>query len=419
MEVPMELDVGLIRCRFPALSRTLDGRPVIWADGPGGTQVPESVVEAMSAFLRRGGSNHGGFFEASHDSDEVHREARSAVADFFGASSPDEIAFGQNMTSLTFAVSRALARTWDRDSEVVVTRLDHDANVTPWVMAAADSGAKVRKVDVDPSDASLDMGSMESTIGPNTRLVAVTAASNASGSLVDVRRVVEMAHAVGAIAYVDAVHLAPHRAIDVVALDCDFLVASAYKFFGPHTGVLYGTYDRLSQFDAYKVRPAPELPPGKWETGTQSFESLAGLIATIEYWAELGGQVSRSTGDILTRRDRVVAATTATSGYERGLARRFLDGVADLPRVRVFGITEGDLMDRTPTFALAVEGRHPDEVAANLGAQGIFVWSGNYYAVEIMEALGKGDTGGLVRIGFVHYNTAAEVDRILEALAAL
>ncbi len=414
----MELDAISIRSRFPALSRTLDGRPVIWADGPGGTQVPESVIDAMSGYLRRGGSNHGGFFEASRDSDEVHREARSALADFLGASSHNEIAFGQNMTSLTFAVSRALARTWDSSSEVVATRLDHDANVTPWVMAAADSGATVRKVDVDPSNASLDMDSMESAIGPNTRLVAVTAASNASGSLVDVRRVVEMAHAVGAIAYVDAVHLAPHRTIDVAALDCDFLVVSAYKFFGPHTGVLYGKYDRLDQFDAYKVRPAPELPPGKWETGTQSFESFAGLIATIEYWAELGEQVS-PTGIALTRRDRLVAATTATSGYERGLARRFLDGVADLPRVEVYGITEGDLTDRTPTFALAVAGAHPDEVAANLGAQGIFVWSGNYYAVEIMEALGRADTGGLVRIGFVHYNTAAEVDRILEALAAL
>jgi len=412
----MEFDAISIRSRFPALSRTLDGRPVIWADGPGGTQVPESVIDAMSGFLRRGESNHGGFFEASRDSDEVHREARSALADFLGASSRDEIAFGQNMTSLTFAVSRALARTWDSDSEVVVTRLDHDANVTPWVMAAADSGATVRWVDVDPSNASLDMDSMESAIGSNTRLVAVTAASNASGTLVDVRRVVEMAHAVGAIAYVDAVHLAPHRTIDVVVLDCDFLVASAYKFFGPHTGVLYGTYERLRQFDAYKVRPAPELPPGKWETGTQSFESFAGLIATIEYWAELGEQVS-PTGIALTRRDRLVAATTATSGYERGLARRFLDGVADLPRVEVYGITEGDLTDRTPTFALA--GTHPDEVAANLGAQGIFVWSGNYYAVEIMEALGRADSGGLVRIGFVHYNTAAEVDRILEALAAL
>jgi len=414
----MELDAISIRSRFPALSRTLDGRPVIWADGPGGTQVPESVIDAMSGYLRRGGSNHGGFFEASRDSDEVHREARSALADFLGASSYNEIAFGQNMTSLTFAVSRALARTWDSSSEVVATRLDHDANVTPWVMAAADSGATVRKVDVDPSNASLDMDSMESAIGPNTRLVAVTAASNASGSLVDVRRVVEMAHAVGAIAYVDAVHLAPHRTIDVAALDCDFLVVSAYKFFGPHTGVLYGKYDRLDQFDAYKVRPAPELPPGKWETGTQSFESFAGLIATIEYWAELGEQVS-PTGIALTRRDRLVAATTATSGYERGLARRFLDGVADLPRVEVYGITEGDLTDRTPTFALAVAGTHPDEVAANLGAQGIFVWSGNYYAVEIMEALGRADSGGLVRIGFVHYNTAAEVDRILEALAAL
>jgi len=415
----MELDTISIRSRFPALSRTLDGRPVIWADGPGGTQVPESVIDAMSGYLRRGGSNHGGLFEASRNSDEVHRQARSALADFLGASSHDEIAFGQNMTSLTFAVSRALARTWDRDSEVVVTQLDHDANVTPWVMAAADSGATVRMVDVDPSNASLDMDSMESAIGPNTRLVAVTAASNASGSLVDVRRVVEMAHAVGAIAYVDAVHLAPHRTIDVTALDCDFLVASAYKFFGPHTGVLYGTYDRLNQFDSYNVRPAPERPPGKWETGTQSFESLAGLTAAIEYWADLGERVSRSAGATLTRRDRLVAATAATSAYERGLARRFLDGVDGLSQVKVHGITEGDLTDRTPTFALAVAGRHPDEVAANLGAQGIFVWSGNYYAVEIMEALGRADTGGLVRIGFVHYNTATEVDRILEALAAL
>jgi cysteine desulfurase family protein (TIGR01976 family) len=280
----MRLDPMASRSRFPALERTLNGRRVVWADGPGGTQVPDSVIEAMAGFLRRGGSNHGGFFEASGDSDAIHEEARRAIADLFGAE-PQEVVFGQNMTSLTFAVSRAVGRTWQAGDEVIVTRLDHDANVTPWTLAARDAGAVVRFVDIHQGNATLDLTSLADALSGRTKLVAVTAASNAAGSLVDVTAVARMAHDAGALVYVDAVHYAPHGPIDVSAFDCDFLVASAYKFFGPHTGALFGKSEHLERLEAYKVRPAPSEPPGKWETGTQSFESLAGVTAAVDYLA--------------------------------------------------------------------------------------------------------------------------------------
>ncbi|HSR46308.1 MAG TPA: cysteine desulfurase-like protein [Acidimicrobiia bacterium] len=414
----MRLDPTAIRSRFPALDRKQGGRPVVWADGPGGTQVPSPVIEAMSEVLSRGASNHGGFFSASAESDEVHEEARRAVADLFG-SSPGEIVFGQNMTSLTFALSRAIGRTWSEGDEVVLTRLDHDANVTPWMLAARDAGATVRFADIDTETATLDLDSLEAAVGSNTRLVAVPAASNAVGSLVDVSKVVEIAHSAGALAFVDAVHYAPHGPIDVRAFDCDFLVASAYKFFGPHTGALYGKHDHLERFEAYRLRPAPAEAPGKWETGTQSFESLAGVTAAVDYLAWVGASLTpgpRSTG---SRRADLVAAMAATRQYEQMLSRRFLDGVSRIPSVRVYGITDGDPLARTPTFGISVAGVHPDQVAAAFGAEGIFVWSGNYYAVEPIAALGVADDGGLVRIGFVHYNLAEEVDRVVETLARI
>ena len=411
----MRLDPFAIRSQFPALDRQQGGRPVVWADGPGGTQVPHSVIEAMSGVLTRGASNHGGYFSASVESDEVHEAARAAVADLFG-SSPDEIAFGQNMTSMTFALSRAIGRTWSEGDEVVVTRLDHDANVTPWMLAARDAGATVRFVDIDTETATLDLDSLAGTVGPNTRLVAIPAASNAVGSLVDVARAVEIIHSVGALAFVDAVHYTPHGPVDVRAFDCDFLVASAYKFFGPHTGALYGKHELLERFDAYRLRPAPSEAPDKWETGTQSFESLAGVVAAVDYLGSIGASLvenPRSTG---SRRADLLAAMAATRQYEQMLSKRFLDGVSRIPKIRVFGITKGDPLERTPTFGISVDGLAPDRVAAALGAEGIFVWSGHYYAVEPIAALGVADTGGLVRIGFVHYNLAEEVDRVIASL---
>jgi cysteine desulfurase family protein (TIGR01976 family) len=409
MEGAMAFDVSSVREQFPALQRMVGGQAAAYLDGPGGTQVPESVIDAMAGFMRAGGSNHGGPFATSRETDAVTESSRSAIADLFGAS-PDEIAFGQNMTSLTLSVSRALGATWNPGDNVVVTRLDHDGDVWPWVIAARDAGAEVRWIDFDPEDG---CRLMTETIGDivdrRTRLVAMTHASNAVGTVTDPRPAIEAAHAVGALTYVDAVHYSPHGLLDVAALGTDFLAASAYKFFGPHTGCLYGRREVLESVEAYKIRPAPDVPPEKWETGTQSFESLAGVAAAVDYLASLG------TG--ATRRDQLRSAMEAIGEYERSLSERFLNGIADISGVALYGRSVPD--GRTPTFAVSVDGTHPDGVAETLGDQGIFVWSGDYYAVEVMRRLGVADQGGLVRIGFAHYNTAEEVDRVVAALGEL
>ena len=405
----MTLDVPAIRSQFPALSRRVDGQPAAYLDGPGGTQAPESVIDAIADFMRAGGSNHGGPFASSRETDAVTESARSAIADLFGAS-PDEIAFGQNMTSLTLSVSRALGATWVSGDNIVVTRLDHDGNVWPWVIAARDAGAEVRWLDFDPDDGCrLKTETIDTLIDDRTRLVAITHASNAVGTITNPEPVIEAAHAVGALTYVDAVHYSPHGLVDVTALGTDFLAASAYKFFGPHTGCLYGRSEVLDAVDAYKIRAAPDTSPDKWETGTQNFESLAGVAAAVDYIASLG------TGQ--TRRDQLRSAVEQIGAYEQSLSDRFLGGIANIPGVTMYG--RGVSHGRTPTFAIAVDGRQPDAVAKTLGDQGIFVWSGDYYAVEVMSRLGVADTGGLVRIGFVHYNTVEEVDRVLGSLADL
>ncbi len=402
------LDVAAVRASFPGLAREVDGAPAVYLDGPGGTQAAAPVIDAMAGHLRSGTSNLGGGFATSEDVEQITRAARRAGADLLNAS-PEEIVFGQNMTSLTFALSRALADTWRAGDEIVVTNLDHDANITPWVLAATGRGVAVRRVDFDPDGGCvLDYDGLAAAVGPRTRVVAVTHASNAVGTVVDMGRVVEIAHGGGALVYADAVHYAPHRLVDVHATGVDFLAASAYKFFGPHTGMLYGRADLLERLDAYKVRPAPSSGPGKWETGTQSFESLAGVTAAVDYLAGLG----EGNG----RRERLAAAFAAIGDHEQALAARFLAGLEELPGVRLYGHPHPGAA-RTPTFAVAVDGVHPDEVQRRLGEQGIFVWSGHYYAVAVMERLGVLERGGLVRVGFVHYNTAAEVDRVLAALA--
>ena len=405
----MALDVEAVRSQFPALSREVNGQPAAYLDGPGGTQVPKSVIDAMADFMRGGGSNHGGPFVTSRETDAVVASARGAIADLVGAS-PDEIAFGQNMTSLTLAVSRALGATWMIGDNIVVTRLDHDANVWPWVIAARDAGVEVRWIDFDPEDGCrLQVEHLTDVIDRRTRLVAVTQASNAVGTITDIRPLIGAAHVVGALTYVDAVHYTPHGLMDVSELGTDFLAASSYKFFGPHTGCLYGRADVLTEVAAYKIRPAPDDPPGKWETGTQSFESLAGVTAAVDYIASLGEGESR--------RERITSAMEAIGSYERAISERFLDGIARLPSVQLYGRDTAD--GRTPTFAVSVSGVHPDAVSAALGDLGIFVWSGDYYAVEVMRRIGVADRGGLVRIGFVHYNTFEEVDRVVAALGSL
>ncbi|MFO7700670.1 MAG: cysteine desulfurase-like protein [Acidimicrobiia bacterium] len=401
-------DPTSIRSRFPALARHVDGRPAAYLDGPGGTQVPESVIEAMAGFLRRGGSNLHGPFVTSHETDEALEGARAAVADLFGAS-PTEVAFGQNMTSLTYAVSRAIARTWDRGDNIVLTRLDHDANVTPWVQAANDAGVEVRFADFDPDlGCTLDLGSMDAALDGRTRLVAFSHASNAVGTITPVNDIIDRAHSVGALTYVDAVHFAPHGRIDVRASGTDFLVASAYKWFGPHTGCLYGRQELLESIQPYKLRPSPDTAPDRWETGTQSFESLVGVSAAVDYVASLGAGTTRS--------ERLDDAYRSILEHESALSDRFLAGLAEMDHVRLFGVPEAH--GRTPTFAIDVEGRSPADVATSLGAEGLFVWAGDYYAVEVMARLDRSEHG-LVRIGFVHYTTHDEVDRTLDALDRL
>jgi cysteine desulfurase family protein (TIGR01976 family) len=390
-------DVGTVRSRFPALARVENGHPAAYLDGPGGTQVPTSVIEAMSGLLGRGVSNLGGGYGASDEAVRVTAEARQAMARMLGAS-PEEVFFGQNMTSLTFAMSRAIAETWSEGDAIVLTSLDHDANFTPWVMAAERASVDVRVADFDTGTGLLDPQSVIQLIDDDVRLVAVCLAANSLGTVVDIAPIAEAAHAAGALIYVDAVHAGPHLAIDVNALGCDFLVASAYKFFGPHTGVMFGRTEHLAGLDAFKVRPAPSDPPGKWETGTQSFESLAGVTAAVEYLESIGIE--------------------AITDHERELGHRFLEGIEDMGHVRLHGVPAMDGR-RVATFAIAVEGMHPDQVSRHMIESGIYVWSGHYYAVNAMTRLGVLDEGGLVRIGFCHYNTTDEVDRVLEVLAAL
>jgi cysteine desulfurase family protein (TIGR01976 family) len=390
-------DIDAVRSRFPALGRVENGHSAAYLDGPGGTQVPASVIDAMTALLRNGVSNLGGGYGASDDAVHVTAEARQAVARWIGAD-PPQVSFGQNMTSLTFAMSRAVAETWSTGDAIVLTSLDHDANFTPWVMAAERAGVEVRVAEFDTTTGLLDPESVVGLLDDRVRLVAVCLASNSLGTVVDVASIGEAAHQAGALVYVDAVHAGPHLSIDVDALGCDFLVASAYKFFGPHTGFLFGRTELMAGLEAFKVRPAPSDPPGKWETGTQSFESLAGVTAAVEYLESIG-----------------IDAITA---HETDLGQRFLGGVEDLNRVRLYGVPEMD-GHRVATFAVAVEGVHPDEVARRMIEAGIYVWSGHYYAVNAMDRLGVLDAGGLVRIGFVHYNTWDEVDRALEVLDSL
>jgi len=400
-----------LRARFPAYRRTVDGEPVAYLDGPGGTQVPQAVIEAIDDYLRGGGSNVGGGFATSHVSEAVVADARSAMADLVGGR-PDEIVFGPNMTTLTFAMSRAIARGWGPGDRVVVTGLDHDANITPWVMAAADRGAEVRFAELDPSVPTVDLDHLESLLDDRVRLVAVTHASNAFGTVVDVARVVRSAHRVGALVYVDGVHHTPHRLVDVGELGCDFYVCSGYKFFGPHVGVLWGRRDLLDEIDPYRVRPAPADPPGAFETGTLAFEALAGLSAAVDHLAGIAGA---AVGD---RRKAVVASMEAVASYERELSRRFLAGIASIEGVDLYGIDDPG-GPRTPTFAIGVAGWTPSALAGELGRRGLFVWAGHYYAVEPMRRLGLLEDGGLVRIGFVHTTTSTEVDRLLEALGEL
>lgn len=411
-----EFDVDALRSQFPALSIEQDGRPVALFDGPGGTQVPQTVIDAVADYYRESNANHDGAFLTSRRSDALVEEAHAALADLVGAASADEIKLGANMTSLTFHLSRAITAAFQPGDEIIITTLDHEANRAPWLSAAADRGLVVHSVDIDPSDCTLDLADLDRLLNPRTRLVAFGYASNAVGTVNPVRQIIEMAHAVGAWTYVDAVHWAPHGPIDVADLGTDFLACSVYKFFGPHVGVLYGRADVLESLPAYKVRPAND----RFETGTGNFEGYAGSLAAVEYLASVGRSmagVDEAPGAIVDRRTAIHLGMTAIRAYEMPLYERLVDGLEQIPGARLWGITDRErFWERTPTAALTVESRHPRAIAEALGARGIAVWDGDFYASSLIERLGLAESGGVVRIGLVHYNTRAEVDRLVGAL---
>jgi cysteine desulfurase family protein (TIGR01976 family) len=416
----MSLDLSLVRQQFPALSR-----PAVFLDNPGGTQIAQHSLERMRNYLLECNANHGGAFATSRLSDALVDEAHAAMADLLHASRPDEIVFGQSMTSLTFSLSRSLARSWQPGDSVVVTRLDHDANVTPWVMAAKERGCRVHWVDFHTQDGTLDLATLETALESRPRLVAVGYASNALGTINPVDQIVARAHAAGALVYIDAVQYTPHGPIDVQKLDCDFLVCSAYKFFGPHVGVLYGKYALLDELTAYKVRPAPASPPGKFETGTGNFEGYAGVLGAVEYLEWVGATFGENTFDKLSseysgRALKLKQAMYALRAYEFELSRAVLDILEETPGVTIYGLTDQRrLEERVPTFAFRMKGWRPRQVAERLGEAGIYVWDGNYYALAVTERLGLENSGGMVRVGPVHYNTEDEIRRFGEVLAGM
>lgn len=407
--------VASLRTQFPALQRSLRGEPVVYFDGPAGTQVPMCVIEEISNYLGRHNANHGGQFLTSIESDAMLDEAHRAVSEFLGADDPACVYFGPNMTTLTFALSRSLGRTWSADDEVLVTRLDHDANVTPWVLAARDAGATVRYVEINPEDCTLNMDDLRSKLSPRTRLVAVGCASNSVGTVNPVREIATLAREVGAFSFLDAVHYAPHAQIDVNALGCDFLACSAYKFFGPHIGMIWGRRELLEELQPYKVRPAADELPDAWMTGTQNHECIAGVLAAINYLAEIGRVAS---GDFSAgRRAALTHAYTAIGEYESELFDALLQGLLELDAITVYGITDPTRMsERLPTVSIRHHEMASQELARKLGNAGIFVWDGNYYALQLTETLGL-EPDGMVRIGLVHYNTREEVQRLLDTLA--
>ena len=415
-EAASALDLTHVRTQFPSLAQTVNGHPAAFLDGPGGTQVPQRVVDAISDYLGRDNANTGGAYSTSRHTDAMLADARTAMADFLNCAA-DEIVFGPNMTTLTYAMSRAIGRDLGPGDEILVTRLDHDANVSPW-LALEEKGVTIRWAEIHKEDCTLDVEDLAAKLSSKTRLVAVGYASNAVGTINPVKEIVRLAHSTGALAYVDAVHYSPHGLIDVAALDCDFLVCSTYKFFGPHMGVLFGKREHLARLRPYKVRPLADAAPNRWEWGTLNHECIAGITACVEYVADLGRRVHP---EARTRRTAIVAAFEAIRRYERHLMERLIDGLGKIPKLTIYGITDPTCFDwRCPTIALRVIDQTKDTtplaLATKLGDLGFFTWDGNYYALNLTERLNVETSGGFLRIGLVHYNTIEEVDRLLLAL---
>jgi cysteine desulfurase family protein (TIGR01976 family) len=409
------LDIAWVREQFPSLKLQINGHAAAFLDGPAGTQVPRQVMEAIQNYLLNANANTYGAFATSRKTNEIILAARQAMADFFNCSA-EEVVFGQNMTTITFALARAIGRELNAGDEIVVTTLDHDANVAPW-RALEEKGVVIRQADIRDADCTLDLEDLKRKITSKTKLVAVGYASNMVGTINPVVEITRVAHAAGALMFIDAVHFAPHGLIDVKALDCDFLVCSPYKFFGPHMGTLYGKREHLERLKPYKVRPATNVSPECWETGTQVQELIAGIGAAVDYIAELG---KRCDPRAATRRDSLKAAYATTVPYERALLIKLVDGLKAIPGVKIFGITEtGRFEDRCATLSFRMGEHNPTEIATFLGERGIFTWDGNFYALNLSERLGVEQQGGMLRIGLVHYNTAEEVERLLTALRDL
>lgn len=411
-----EFDVQALRARFPSLAIEQDGRPVALFDGPGGTQVPETVIEAVARYYRESNANHGGTFLTSRRSDVVVDDAHEALADLLNAADASEIKLGANMTTLTMHIARSLTATMSPGDEIVVSGMDHEANVGPWHSAAADRGVTVRTVNVRPDDVTLDIEQFDTLLHARPKLVAFGYASNAVGTINPVAELVRRSHEAGALTYVDAVHAAPHLPIDVQALGTDFLACSVYKFFGPHVGVLYGRRDALDALPTYKLRPAFD----RFETGTGNFEGLAGAAAAVEYIAEVGRMYGAAHAaqfpGMTDRRLNAHAGMAAIRAYEIPLFGRLLDGLEAIPGAKVWGITDRSrLTERTPTAAVTFHGISPEAVATALGDRGIATWWGDFYATGLIERLGLAPNG-VLRIGLTHYNTADEVDRLLAEL---
>lgn len=410
-------DVDSIRQQFPALTKSALDRHAVFFDGPAGTQVPQRVIHAISRYYTECNANHGGLFDTSITSDHWLDEAHLAFAQFVGANDGEEIAFGQNMTSLTFAFSRAISQTWQAGDQILVTRLDHDANVTPWVLAARDRGVQVEYVNVNLEDGTLDLADFYHKLNSRTKLLALGCASNSIGTINPIVEMTQAAKKHGALVYLDAVHYAPHALPDVAKFHCDFLACSAYKFFGPHLGLVWGKRQLLEQLSAYKVRPAPNTIPGKWMTGTQSHESIVGGLAAIDYLADLGRSLHGDQN--LTRRESWKIAYEAIGEYEKRLAKQLLEGLLANPNVKVYGITDSSrLHERFATFSITHKRLSPAQLASALNSLGIYVWHGNYYALQLSELLGR-EPEGMVRIGLVHYNTHEEVEYFLDKLKSL
>ncbi len=412
----MAYDIERVRSAFPSLSETDGGQPRIYFDNPGGTQICQRSIDRMNEYLVRANTNTHGPFRTSRMTDEIIHETHAALADFVGADDPGEIVFGQNMTTITLHLSRSLAHLLNEGDEIVVTRMDHDANISPWLLVARDRGCTVRWIDFDPQTYRYDEASVDAAVTEKTRIVAVGYASNAIGTVNDVASVAEKAHAVGALVFVDAVQFAPHFVMDVKAIGCDILACSPYKFYGPHQGMAWARRDLLESLSPYKVRPADDTLPSRFETGTQSHEGMAATLGAVEHFEWMGTAMGAGG---TTRRERLVSGMEVLIDYERDLTRHLITGLQAIPGVRVHGLTrEEDLTDRVPTVGMVKEGSDPDTLARRLAEANIFTWPGHYYAIEVIERLGLSASGGMLRIGLGQYNTVEEIDRLLNVLDA-